>query len=52
MKFILNYPQIFAVFSYRKNFIGTKKRVRINHGKRPIENVKKKKKKLKNKTIR
>ena len=28
---------IFVFLSYRKNFVGTKKRVRISHGKRAIE---------------
>ena len=27
---------IFVFLSYRKNFVGTEKRVRISHGKRPI----------------
>ena len=30
------YPQIFVLLIYRKNFVGTQKRVRISHGKRAI----------------
>ena len=29
---IRKFPQIFVFFSYRKNFLGTEKRVRIRHG--------------------
>ena len=34
-KILLN-PEIFVFFSYRKNFLGTQKRLRIIHGKRAI----------------
>ena len=30
------FPQIFVLLIYRKNFVGTQKRVRISHGKRAI----------------
>ena len=30
------FPQIFVLLIYRKNLVGTKKRVRISHGKRAI----------------
>ena len=30
------FPEIFVLLSYRKNFVGTQKLVRINHGKRAI----------------
>ena len=30
------FPQIFVLLIYRKNFIGTQKRVQISHGKRAI----------------
>ena len=33
---IRNFPLIFVFLSYRKKFVGTKKRVRISHGKRAI----------------
>ena len=33
---IRKFPLIFVFLSYRKNFVGTKKRVRISHGKRAI----------------
>ena len=33
---IRKFPQIFVLLSYRKNFLGTHKRVRINHDKRAI----------------
>ena len=29
-------PKIFVVWSYRKNFVGTKNQVRISHGKQAI----------------
>ena len=29
-------PEIFVFLSYRKNFVGTQKQVRISHGKRAI----------------
>ena len=29
-------PVVFVFLSYRKNIVGTQKRVRINHGKRAI----------------
>ena len=29
-------PLVFVFLSYRKNIVGTQKRVRINHGKRAI----------------
>ena len=31
---IRTFPLVFVFLSYRKNFVGTQKRVRINHGKR------------------
>ena len=33
---IRKFPLVFDFFSYRKNFVGTQKRVRIIHGKRAI----------------
>ena len=33
---IRKFPLVFVFLSYRKNFVGTQKRVRINHGKRAI----------------
>ena len=33
---IRKFPLVFVFLSYRKNFKGTQKRVRINHGKRAI----------------
>ena len=33
---IRKFPLIFVFLSYRKNFVGTQKRVRISHGKRAI----------------
>ena len=33
---IRKFPYIFVFLSYRKNFVGTQKRVRISHGKRAI----------------
>ena len=30
------FPKIFVLLIYRKNFVGTQKRVRISHGKRAI----------------
>ena len=33
---ITKFPQIFVLLIYRKNFVGTQKRVRISHGKRAI----------------
>ena len=32
----IKFPLVFVFLSYRKNFVGTQKRVRINHGKRAI----------------
>ena len=31
---VRKFPEIFVFLSYRKNFVGTQKRVRISHGKR------------------
>ena len=28
------FPEIFVFWSYKKNFVGTQKRVRISHGKK------------------
>ena len=33
---IRKFPLVFVFLRYRKNFVGTQKRVRINHGKRAI----------------
>ena len=33
---IRKFPKIFVFLGYRKNFVGTQKRVRISHGKRAI----------------
>ena len=33
---IRKFPLVFVFLSYRKNFVGTQKRVRINHGKQAI----------------
>ena len=33
---IRKFPLVFVFLSYRKNFVGTQKLVRINHGKRAI----------------
>ena len=33
---ITKFPLTFVFMSYRKNFLGTQKRVRISHGKRVI----------------
>ena len=33
---IRKFPEIFVSLSYRENLVGTKKRVRISHGKRAI----------------
>ena len=33
---IRKFPLVFVFLSYWKNFVGTQKRVRINHGKRAI----------------
>ena len=33
---IRKFPLVFVFLSYRKNFVGTQKRVRINYGKRAI----------------
>ena len=33
---IRNFPQLFVFLSYRKNFVGTQKRVGISHGKQAI----------------
>ena len=33
---IRTFPLIFVFLSYRKNFVGTQKRVRISHGKQAI----------------
>ena len=33
---ITTFPQIFVLLIYRKNFVGTEKRVRISHDKRAI----------------